>query len=247
VEGAYAIIDLAGESVASGPWTQSKRDSIMQSRTNSATAVVDAVSGARDKPKVVVQASAVGYYGSRGDELLDEETDPGNGFLADVCKRTESIASRVERSGVRPVLLRTGLVLGREGGILPRFMTPYRFFAGGYVGSGRQWLPWITLRDEVRAIRFLVEHEDQRGAFNLVSPNPVTMKQFARELGRVLGRPAWTWLPAFALRLALGRMADETLLVSERVVPTRLRDAGFSFQDPDLKNALEMILRGEEA
>lgn len=245
VEGACAIIDLAGESLASGPWGQSKRDSIQQSRTASAGAIVDAVNGARNKPQVVLQASAIGYYGSRGDEVLDEDSEPGDGFLAGVCRRTEGIAARVERSGVRHVLLRTGLVLGRDGGILPKLMMPFKFFVGGYVGSGRQWVSWISLPDEVRAIRFLMENQGLKGAFNLTAADPVTMKQFTRTLGRVLRRPAWTFVPGFAARLALGRMADETLLASQRVAPRRLLEAGFEFQHPNLQDALETIVQGE--
>jgi hypothetical protein len=245
IEGAHAIINLAGEDVGSGRWTQPKRDSIMQSRTNSANAIVDAVAGARNKPAVVIQASAVGYYGSRGDELLDEYSSPGNGFLAEVDRKTESIIAKVDRSGVRYVATRSGLVLGREGGALPRFMAPFRFYAGGYAGNGRQWVSWISLQDEIRAIRFLMDNPSLKGAFNLTSPNPVTMKQFARTLGRVLHSPAWTVLPGFAARLVFGQMADEVLLTSQKVIPRRLLEAGFSFRDPDLPAALDAIFRGE--
>ncbi len=246
VEGAHAIIDLAGENLASGRWTQAKRDSIMQSRTNSASAIVDAVSGAKAKPAVVIQASAVGYYGSRGDELLDENSGVGSGFLADVCRRTEAMAARVERSGVRFVAIRSGLVLSREGGVLPRFMMPYRFYVGGWLGHGRQWLSWISLEDEIRAIRFLMESSDLAGPFNLTAPNPITMRQFSRALGQVLRKPAWTTVPAFVLRLVFGPMADEVLLASQKVTPKRLLGTGFTFKYPELQAALEAILRGED-
>jgi len=245
VEGAHAIVNLAGENIASGRWTQARRDSIVQSRTSSANAMLDAVRGARKKPAVVVQGSAVGYYGSRGDEALDEGSGLGEGFLAEVCRKAESIAARVEREGTRCVAIRTGLVLGREGGILTRFMTPFKFCVGGHVGSGRQWISWISLDDEIRAIRFLLENGQANGAFNLAAPNPVTMKQFARTLGRVLRRPAWTVIPSFAARLALGRMADETVLASQKVVPNRLLEAGFKFRHPQLQGALETIIQGE--
>jgi uncharacterized protein (TIGR01777 family) len=244
VEGTHAIVNLAGENLAAGPWTQSRRASIVQSRTNSAGAIVDAVSGAKVKPAVVIQASAVGFYGLRGDELLTEEAGVGTGFLADVCRRTETTAVRVERSGVRYVAIRSGLVLAREGGALPRFMLPYRFFLGGALGNGRQWLSWIGLEDEIRAIRFLLENQNLRGAFNLAAPNPVTMSQFSRTLGRVLRRPAWTKVPAFALRLVFGKMADEVLLASQKAVPKRLLEAGFTFRHPQLQDALEAIIRG---
>jgi uncharacterized protein (TIGR01777 family) len=218
----------------------------VQSRTNGAGAIVDAVSGAKPKPAVVIQASAVGYYGSRGDERLDEDSGVGTGFLADVCRRTEATAARVERLGVRYVAIRSGLVLGQEGGVLPRFLMPYRFFVGGTLGSGRQWFSWISLEDEIRAIRFLMENSGLQGAFNLTAPNPVTMRQFSRVLGRVLHRPAWARVPAFVLRLAFGPMAEETLLASQKAVPKRLLEAGFTFRYPELRAALEAIIRGED-
>jgi uncharacterized protein (TIGR01777 family) len=246
VEGAHAVINLAGESLAPGRWTQTKRASIVQSRTNGAGAIVDAVSGAKVKPGVVIQASGVGFYGLRGDELLSEDAGVGSGFLADVCRRTESMAARVERSGVRYVAIRSGLVLAREGGVLPRFILPYRFFLGGTLGSGRQWFSWIGLEDEIRAIRFLMENQNLRGAFNLAAPNPVTMSEFSRTLGQVLRRPAWTRVPAFVLRLVFGQMADEVLLASQKAIPKRLMEAGFTFKYPQLRTALEAAIRGED-
>ncbi len=245
VEDACSIINLAGESLAEGRWTPSQKMSILQSRTNSANAIADAVEGARNKPGVVIQASAVGYYGSRGDETLTEDSPPGGGFLAEVCRKTEAIATRVARQNVRHVQLRSGVVLGKEGGALPRMMRPFRFFVGGWVGPGSQWVSWIGLQDEIRAIRFLMENPSLRGPFNLTSPGPVTMKQFSRTLGQVLRRPAWTMLPAFAARLALGEMADEVLLASQQALPRRLQEAGFKFNYVDLRNALEAIVRGE--
>lgn len=245
VDGAYAVINLAGESVAHGRWTQSKMDSIMQSRSNGATAIVDAVTAARTKPSVVIHGSAVGYYGSRGDEILNEDSPPGATFLADVCRRGESILSRVEKQGVRSIAIRTGIVLGLHGGALPQLMTPFRFFAGGYVGNGRQWLPWISLDDEVRAIRFLLENTSLRGAFNLTSPHPATLKQLVRTIGLILRRPAWTRVPGFVVRLAMGRMAEETILASQRAIPRRLIDAGFKFKHSELKTTLREIIQGE--
>jgi uncharacterized protein (TIGR01777 family) len=244
VAGAHAIINLAGEDIGAGRWTQAKRDSIMQSRTNSANAVLDAVNTAKNKPAVVIQASGINYYGSCGADVLDESAPPGGGFLAEVTRKVESIVAKTEKVGVRWVATRSGMVLGREGGALPRFMTPFRFYVGGYVGNGRQWVSWISLRDEIRAIRFLTEHANLQGAFNLAAPNPVTMKQFARTLGQVLHRPAWTFFPGFAARLAFGQMADEVLLASQRAIPKRLMEAGFHFEYPDLPTALEVVLRG---
>jgi len=246
VEDAHAVISLAGESIATGRWTQPKRDSIMRSRTNSANAIVDAVGGARNKPAVVIQISAVGYYGSRGDEVLDEDSPPGAGFLAEVSRKVESIVAKVERSGVRHVIARAGMVLGREGGALPRLMTPFRFYLGGSIGSGRQWVSWISRQDVIGAVRFLMDNQNLKGAFNLTAPDPVTMKQFCRTLGRVLHRPAWTVLPGLAARLAFGQMADEALLASQKALPRRLMDAGFQFRHPDLQTGLDAIIRGEK-
>jgi hypothetical protein len=245
VDGAYAVINLAGENVGQGRWTQAKLDSIVQSRSNGAGAVVDAVAAVKNKPAVVIQGSAVGYYGSRGDEILTENSAPGASFLADVCRRCESITTRVEKQGVRYVAIRTGIVLGRDGGALPRLMTPFRFFLGGYVGNGKQWFPWIGLEDEVRAIRFLLEAQSLRGAFNLTSPRPATLKQVAHSLGQALRRPAWLRIPGLAVRLAMGRMVDETLLASHRAIPQRLIDAGFQFKHSQLEAAFAAILQGE--
>jgi len=238
-EGAYAIINLAGENLSDGRWRQSKRDTIIQSRTNSAGAIVDAVAGARNKPAVVIQGSAVGYYGSRNEEVLHEDSPSGAGFLAEVCRKVEAIGARIDRAGVRFVAIRTGLVLGREGGALPKLAAPFRFFVGGYVGNGKQWLSWISLDDEITAIRFLMEDSNLRGPYNLTAPHPVTMRRFAGILGQALRRPAWTRLPGFAIRFALGQMADEVLLASQRAIPKKLLDAGFAFHYPDLRTALE--------
>ncbi|HSW01883.1 MAG TPA: TIGR01777 family oxidoreductase [Sedimentisphaerales bacterium] len=245
VDGAYAVVNLAGENVGQGRWTQAKLDSIAQSRSNGAVAVVDAVAAVKNKPAVVIQGSAVGYYGSRGDEILTESSAPGVSFLADVCRRCESIATRVEKQGVRSVAIRTGIVLGRDGGALPRLMMPFRFFLGGYVGNGKQWFPWIGLEDEVRAIRFLLENPNLQGAFNLTSPHPATLKQVVHALGQALRRPAWLRTPGLAARLAMGRMVDETLLASQRAIPQGLMDAGFQFKHSQLEAAFAAILQGE--
>ncbi|HNS19104.1 MAG TPA: TIGR01777 family oxidoreductase [Sedimentisphaerales bacterium] len=246
VDGAYGVVHLAGENVAKGRWTLARIDSIERSRTSGANAIADVVAGARNRPTVVIQGSAVGYYGSRGDEILTEDSLPGAGFLADVCQRVESIGARIAAAGVRYVAIRTGMVLGPSGGALPRLMAPFRFFLGGWVGSGNQWLSWIGLEDEVRAIRFLLENPRLAGAFNLASPHPVVMKQFVRTLGAVLHRPAWTRMPRFAARLVLGRMADEVLLTSQKAIPKRLVGAGFEFRYPELKGALEALLQGDK-
>jgi uncharacterized protein (TIGR01777 family) len=244
VDGAEAAVNLAGESIGSRRWSRAKKADILQSRAHAARAIIDAIELARDKPRVFVQASAVGFYGVRGDGVLDENSAPGTGLLAEVCRRVEMIAERVERFGVRKVVLRTGVVLGTEGGALPKLMRPFRFHLGGHVGTGRQWFSWISLQDEVRAIRFLIEDSGAHGVFNLTGPEPETMKAFSRVLGKVMGRSAWTVVPGFVLRLAFGQMADEVLLGGQRVVPKRLAELGFEFRHRDAAGALTEIIRG---
>lgn len=239
-DGAFAVINLAGENVASGRWNESRKASMLHSRLDSSRAVLDAIKQVKKKPTVVIQASAIGYYGSRRDEPLDEGSTRGEGFLASVCQRVESLAGGIEQLGVRCVVIRTGVVLGRSGGALDKLAKPFRFFLGGHLGSGDQWFSWISLDDEVAAIRFLMEHEQLRGAFNLTAPQPVTMKAFCKTLGRVLHRPAWMHVPAFMVRLALGEMADEMLLSGQRVLPKRLLEAGFEFRHPEVEKALNV-------
>jgi uncharacterized protein (TIGR01777 family) len=241
-DGALAIINLAGENVAAGRWNKSKKAAILHSRLDSSRAVLEAISQVNKKPAVVIQASAVGYYGSQGDEQLDEDSMPGEGFLANVCQRSESFAGKIERLGVRCVVIRTGIVLGRDGGALARLITPFRFYVGGYLGDGRQWFSWISLEDEVAAIKFLMENENLKGVFNLTSPQPVTMKEFCVILGKVLHRPAWLGVPGFVVRVALGEMAKEMLLSGQRVLPKRLLAAGFKFKYPDVEKALNAII-----
>jgi uncharacterized protein (TIGR01777 family) len=219
------------------------KDKILGSRLDSIRAVADAVEKAERKPEVVIQASAIGYYGSRGDGELDEDSRCGEGFLAEVCREVERAAGQIKEMGVRLVLIRTGVVLGLGGGALPRFAAPFRFYLGGYVGSAGQWLSWIGLGDEVAAIRFLMEHEGLDGVFNLTSPLPVTVKEFAKTLGRVLNKPAWTSVPGFVVKLGLGQMGTEVLLGSQRVLARRLVEAGFEFENSELCDALSCIYK----
>ena len=241
--GAFAIINLAGENVASGRWNESKKAGILHSRLDSAKAVLDAIKQVDKKPAVVIQASAIGYYGPRSDEQLDETSTPGKGFLANVCRRIESSAEEIEGVGVRCVVIRTGVVLGRDGGAFARLVKPFRFYLGGYLGSGRQWFSWIHLDDEIAAIKFLLENEHLKGVFNLTAPQPVTMKEFCKILGKVLHRPAWLNVPAFAARLAFGEMADEMLLSGQKVLPKRLLNTGFDFKYTNVEQALNDITR----
>lgn len=246
VNGAEAVVNLAGENIAAGRWSRTRKADILQSRTHAARAILDAIEMAKDEPKTFVQASAIGFYGSRADETLDETSAAGTGFLAEICRRVEMIAERAERLGVRWVIVRTGVVLGADGGALPKLMRPFRFHLGGHVGTGSQWFSWISLEDQVRAIRFLIENPGARGVFNLTAPEPVTMKAFCRTLGEVMGRSSWMAIPGFVLRLALGQMADEVLLAGQKVVPERLEEMGFEFKHRDVGIALAEIIRGEK-
>jgi len=241
-DGADAIVNLAGENIGAGRWTTERKGRIRQSRLNAGRAVVETVTRVTRKPRVVIQASAVGYYGPHGPEQIPEETPAGQDFLAQVCQDWEASTVPVEALGVRRAVIRTGVALSKRGGALPRMMLPFRFFVGGRLGNGRQWVPWIHMRDEVRAIRFLIENESSSGAFNLTAPHPVTNAEFAHTLGRQLGRPSFMPAPAFALRTLFGEMAT-ILLDGQRAVPQRLVQVGFDFEFPEVGPALRDLLR----
>lgn len=240
-DGARAIVNLAGENLASWPWTEERKRTILESRLDATRGVVQALERASERPSVLVQASGIDFYGPREDEEVDEGTPPGEGFLARVTREWEAASARAEELGVRRVCLRTAMVLAAEGGALPKLILPFRLFAGGPVGDGRQWVSWIHLRDEVRAIRFLLEHPEASGPFNLTAPEPVRNRELARTVGRVLGRPSVFRAPAFAVRAVLGEMAD-TVLDGRRAVPRRLRELGFEWELPELEGALRNLL-----
>lgn len=242
-EGAHAIVNLAGENIGSGRWTRRRKQAILQSRLDAGKAVVEAVESASVKPRVVVQASAVGFYGSRGNDSIDESSSSGEGFLAEVAKEWEQSTQEVESFGVRRVIIRSGVVLGVEGGALLQLLKPFRLFAGGPLGSGQQWFSWIHIEDEVNAILFLLKKEDLTGVFNLSAPHPLPQKDLARLLGKILRRPSWFPTPGFMLRAILGKMAEEMLLVSQRVTPKRLLEAGYRFLYPEAEQALKDILK----
>jgi len=237
---ADAVVHLAGESIGAGRWTAGRKRQILDSRVASTQAMTAALLRAERPPRVFVQASAVGYYGSCDDRVITEEAPPGSDFLARVCQEWESASLELETRGVRRIVARTGIVLSAEGGALPRMALPFKLFAGGPAGSGRQWMPWIHLADEVGALRFLLEHEQARGPFNLTATNPVTNREFSSLLGKALHRPSLLPAPALALRLALGEMAD-LILTGQRAVPNRLLDLGYKFRFPDLDSALQDI------
>ncbi|MGB8645042.1 MAG: TIGR01777 family oxidoreductase [Anaerolineae bacterium] len=240
--GAFAIVNLAGETIGPMPWYLSNRkERILASRVNAGRAVVDAVSRVENKPRVVVQASAIGYYGSRGEELLAEDAGPGSDYLSKVCVEWENSTATVEVQGVRRVIIRTGLLLDRQADFLRLTALPFQLYAGGPLGNGRQWWSWLHMADEIGAIRFLLETEAARGPYNLAAPNPVTNREFGRVLARVLGRPSYFPTPALALKLVLGEVADELIFASQRAASNRLQACGYRFQFTDLELALRNI------
>ena len=234
-----AVVHLAGENIAAGRWTAARKGRIRSSRVDGTTALCRSLASANSPPRVLVCASAIGFYGDRGDEVLDESSAPGEGFLADVCTAWETATAAAKDSGIRVVNLRIGVVISRDGGALSKMLTPFRLGAGGIVGSGRQYWSWIALDDLVNAIEHTLEHDDLEGAVNAVGPQPLTNAEFTRVLGKVLRRPTIFPMPAFVARLALGEMADDLLLAGTRVEPKRLLASGFEFRYPGLRECLE--------
>ncbi len=239
--GGAAIVNLAGESIASGRWTETRKKAILESRVNAGRAVVEAVEMAKVKPGVVIQSSAVGYYGPRGDEIVTEQGRAGNDFLSWVCQAWEASTQAVEAAGVRRAIVRTGIVFSLEGGAFPLMLLPFRLFVGGKLGDGKQWMPWIHIADEVAAIRFLIDHPEAAGVFNLSAPYPLTNGVLSRLLGEIMRCPAWMPAPGFIMRAALGEMAT-LLLDGQRVIPDRLQQLGFVFQYPQAEGALRALL-----
>ena len=243
LSGADAIVNLAGEPIAHR-WTDERKRAIRESRVRATEQLAQAVRALDTKPRVFLNGSAVGYYGDRGDELLDETSAPGSDFLARVCVEWERATAPIADAGVSVVLLRTGIVLSPAGGALARLLPIFRLGAGGPIGNGRQWMSWVGLADHVRAMEHALVTEALRGPANLVSPNPVTSAEFATTLGRVLSRPTLLPVPAFALELLYGEMAKATLLAGQRALPKALSAAGFTFAEPTLEGALRAELHG---
>lgn len=244
LEGARAVVNLAGESIAGGRWTKAQKLRIHDSRISSTKSLVDAVKSlpSSRRPSIFISSSAVGYYGSTGDEPLDEASPPGDDFLARVCVDWEAEARRAEDFGLRTAFIRTGLVLGTGGGALPRMLLPFRLFVGGPMGSGNQWMSWVHLDDLVGLYRAALKSPDAAGPFNGTAPNPVTNREFAKAVGEAMGRPSRLPAPAPLLRLALGEMADALLLGGQRVLPRRAEDLEFVFRYPHVGPALFDIL-----
>jgi len=246
LEGFDAVIHLAGENVGAGRWTPARKAAIRDSRVNGTRLLCEALAGLARPPKTLVCASAVGYYGDRGEETLTEESPPGTGYLAEVCREWEAASAPAARNGIRVVALRIGMVLSPKGGALPRMLPLFRAGLGGVIGGGRQYVSWVALDDLAGIVLHALQSRELRGPVNAVATRPVTNREFTGALGKVLSRPTPLPVPAFALRLAVGEMADALLLSSARVVPKRLEESGYRFRFPELPAALHHLLaKGE--
>jgi uncharacterized protein (TIGR01777 family) len=244
LEDADAIVNLAGHTIAALPrWTREHKRRVLESRVLATRSIVSAMASVERRPRLLISASGVGYYGDRGNEVLTEESPAGSGFLADVCQAWEAEALEAEREGARVALVRTGVVFERDGGALPQLMLPFRFFVGGPSGSGRQYISWIHRTDWIGLIAWMLTNPEPRGPFNASTPAPVTNEEFARALGRAVHRPSFLRTPAVALKLALGEMAGPLLLESQRAVPARALQGGFAFKYPTLGEAFDDLFR----
>lgn len=241
--GPDAVINLAGASIAGGRWTEKRKELLRTSRIDTTQALVKALAKMDARPRVLVSASAIGIYGDRADEVLTEESKPGTDFLAGLAGEWEAEAQKAEAIGIRVVLARFGIILARHGGALAKMLLPFKLGAGGRLGSGKQWMSWITLEDVVGVVRFALENGAVRGAMNVVAPQPVQNAEFTKTLARALHRPALLPAPAPALRLALGEMADALLLSSQRVLPQALEKLSYRFLHPELSTGLSTVLK----
>jgi uncharacterized protein len=241
VSGFDAVIHLAGESIV-GRWTNAKKQRILDSRKQGTAHLAEAVAKTAQRPRVFVSASAVGYYGDRGEEILREGSASGSGFLAEVCRQWEAAVQPVTAAGIRTAQMRLGVVMSAEGGALQKMLLPFQLGLGGRLGDGRQWWSWVSADDVAGAILHVMDHEELQGPVNTVSPNPVTNVEFTKTLAAVLRRPAIFPMPELAVRLVCGEMGEELFLASQRVQPTRLSTSGYQFKHPELRKALEDIL-----
>ncbi len=242
IEGFDAVVHLAGESIAEGRWTDDKKKRIRESRVKGTRLLGDALANLTKPPRTFVSASAIGYYGDRGEELLTESSPAGNDFLSEVCVEWEKATDLAREKGIRTVNCRFGIILSPDGGALKKMLPPFRMGLGGKIGDGKQWMSWIALDDVVGALKFLLSNDSLAGPMNFVAPNPVRNAQFTRTLGKVLSRPTFFPIPAFGIRLMFGEMADALLLSSQRCAPKRLQESGFEFQHPNLLEALRHSL-----
>ncbi|MFO7939398.1 MAG: TIGR01777 family oxidoreductase [Bacteroidales bacterium] len=237
--GSDVVINLAGEDISSKPWTQRQRFKIRQSRSQLGTTIAMALEKLENRPSLYIQASAIGIYGPQPGLACDETSSLGIGFLADVTKAWEKPAELLAQQGMRTAIIRTGIVLGLNGGLLQRMMIPFRFFVGGYPGNGKQSVSWIHIDDQVRAILHIIHHPTSHGVYNLTAPQPTTMKKLARLLGKKMKRPAWFPIPAWSLKMVFGQMAREVLLADQFVLPMRLTQEEFTFRHTDVKEAMD--------
>ncbi len=241
-EGADAVVHLAGASIGDGRWTDARKALLRTSRVDATRHLVDSLGGLNAKPKVFVGVSAVGYYGNRGDEKLTDHSGPGADFLAQICKDWERESNRAAEFGARVAILRFGIILSTRGGALPRMLTPIKKFVGGKLGTGQQWMSWLSLDDAAGVIRFALENDPVRGPINTVSPYPIRNVEFTKKAAAAVHRPALFPAPAFGLRFALGEMADALLLSSQRALPEKLQTLGYAFQDSDLGFTLARLI-----
>lgn len=242
LEGFDAVIHLAGESIAEGRWNEERKKRIRESRVKGTKLLADAMANLSRPPRTLISASAVGYYGNRGDERLTETSAPGNDFLSEVCVEWEKATELAAEKGIRVINTRFGIILDARGGALAKMLPPFRMGIGGKIGSGKQWMSWIALDDVVGAIKFALTNEVLSGPINFVAPNPVTNAEFTKTLGKTLSRPTLFPIPAFGIRLVFGEMADALLLSSQRVEPARLKQANYQFSYSELKQALSHVL-----
>jgi uncharacterized protein (TIGR01777 family) len=244
VSGFDGVIHLAGETIV-GRWTEAKKRRILDSRRQGTRHLADAVAKAAQRPRAFISASAVGYYGNRGDEILREDSPSGEGFTAEICRQWEVATQPAAAAGVRTVQMRLGVVMSADGGALQKMLLPFRMGLGGRLGNGRQWWSWVSADDVAGAIQHVLNHDSLQGPVNTVAPTPVTNGEFTKTLAAVLKRPAIFPIPAFAVRLVFGEMGNELFLASQRVEPAKLAVSGYQFQHPELGKALEAILKGK--
>jgi uncharacterized protein len=242
LSGTEAVVHLAGESIAEGRWTEEKKRRIFESRRKGTRLLAEMIVALSEPPSVMVSVSAIGYYGDRGNELLTEESESGDLFLSEVCRKWEAAAEPAREAGIRVVHPRFGIVLSTEGGALGATLPIFKLGGGGKIGSGRQYWSWVAFDDVIGAILHSIENEALSGPVNVVAPDPPTNAEYTKVLGHVLGRPTFFAVPAAAARVALGGMADELLLASARVEPVRLQETGYSFRRPDLEETLKYLL-----